>query len=125
MADCVHRQRVRASRYSGKTRSKGTGEGRAKHITRGSANFLAGADSGGAALAKQVCVIWPSADRMHPNSEPAVQNGPGALRSSVPLIPMNYLGDRLTFDLDEIVLRPANRDHDPELDLPGNSQQLA
>src|SRR5580700_1851263 len=38
---------------------------------------------------------------------------------------MNYLGDRLVLDLDEIVLRPANRDHHAEFYLLGYSQQLA
>jgi len=47
------------------------------------------------------------------------------LWSIAPLIPMNYLGDRLALDLDEIALRPANRDHNAELYLLGNSQQLA
>jgi hypothetical protein len=38
---------------------------------------------------------------------------------------VNHAGDRLALDLDEIVLRPANRDHYTEFYLLGNSQQLA
>src|SRR5690348_11730377 len=45
--------------------------------------------------------------------------------SFAPFLPMNYLGGRLAFYLDEIVLRPANRDHHTEFYFVGNSQKLA
>src|ERR1700686_4204956 len=48
-----------------------------------------------------------------------------ASRSIAPLVPVNYAGDRLALDLDEIVLRPSNRDHHAEFYLLGNSQQIA
>jgi hypothetical protein len=37
---------------------------------------------------------------------------------------VDYLGDRLALDLDEIVLWPANRDHYGEFYLLRNSQQF-
>jgi hypothetical protein len=45
-------------------------------------------------------------------------------RSIAPLVPVNYPRDRPALDLDEIVLRPANRDHYTEFYLFRNSPQL-
>ena len=47
------------------------------------------------------------------------------IRSIAPLVPVNYAGDRLALDLDEIVLRPANWDHHAEFYLLGHSEKLA
>src|SRR5579863_10219827 len=55
----------------------------------------------------------------------ATQPGLARAYSIAPFVPVNYLRDRLALDLDEIVLRPANRDHHAEFYLAGNSQQLA
>jgi hypothetical protein len=77
-------------------------------------------ETGESALGNQIALEFNSA----PNTWNTICPLCRYIRSLAPLVPVNYAGNRLALDLDEIVLRPANRDHHAEFYLPGDCQQL-